>query len=101
MQGHNTQKPKSLAGTISQIFVSISAGPLFPPLDKLFKRKFEKKKSTCSLKQNFIHFHLGLNKKVHKQLKKIYTNDDTDFFNTNEVNAAAREANKNIFNPFA
>jgi len=34
-------------------------------------------------------------------LKKIYRNDDTDFFNTNEVNAAVREANKNIFNPFA
>lgn len=31
----------------------------------------------------------------------IYTNDDTDFFNTNEVNAAMREANKNIFNPIA
>lgn len=39
--------------------------------------------------------------KVHRLLKKIYTNDDTDFFNTNEVNADMRKANKNIFNPIA
>lgn len=101
MQGHNTWKPEPLARTVSQIFVSISAGLPFPPLDKLFRKQFEKKKLTCSLKQNFIHFHLGLNEKVYRQLNKIYTNDDTDFFNTNEVNAAVRESNKNIFNPFA
>lgn len=48
-----------------------------------------------------MHFHLGQNEKIYRQFEKIYTNDDTDFFNTNEVNAAVRDANKNIFNPFA
>jgi len=65
MQGHNTRKPEPLTRTINQIFVSISAGLPFPLLDKLCKKEFEKKKSTCSLNQSFVHFHLGLNKKVY------------------------------------
>lgn len=102
MQGHSIWKPEPPSRTISQLLVSDSAELPFPPLHQTsYSKEFEKKKSTCSLKQNFIYFLIWLNEEVCRQLKNIYRNDDTDFFNTNEVNAAVRDANKNIFNPFA
>lgn len=49
-------KARLMGRTINQIFVSISAGFPFPPLENLFKREFRKKKVNLFTKIKFHAF---------------------------------------------